>query len=87
MLGALNIAPEDRDVHDPAAWEGKVLVSEPERQAFHDLLRQGLQDCFRLFDQGERQYSWWDYRAGGSDAITVCASTTSWPVPPWLPTV
>lgn len=64
VLGDLNIAPEDRDVHDPAAWEGEVLVSEPERQAFRDLLQQGLQDCFRLFEQGKGQYSWWDYRGG-----------------------
>lgn len=65
MLGDFNIAPEDRDVHDPAAWEGKVLVSEPERSAFAQLLQQGMQDCFRLFQQEGGQYSWWDYRGGG----------------------
>jgi exodeoxyribonuclease-3 len=63
VLGDLNIAPEDRDVHDPAAWEGSVLVSEAERAEFKKLLASGLKDCFRLFDQEPGVYSWWDYRA------------------------
>ncbi len=63
LLGDFNIAPEDRDVHDPSAWQGKVLVSEPERAALRDLLALGLEDCFRLFKQPEGSYSWWDYRA------------------------
>jgi exodeoxyribonuclease-3 len=63
VLGDLNIAPEDRDVHDPAAWEGSVLVSEAERAEFKKLLASGLKDCFRLFDQEPGGYSWWDYRA------------------------
>lgn len=62
LAGDYNIAPEDRDVHDPAAWAGQVLFSEPERQAFRDLQALGLVDSFRLFDQPERSYSWWDYR-------------------------
>lgn len=63
-LGDFNIAPEDRDVHDPKAWEGSVLVSERERAALQKLLSLGLQDCFRLFNQEAGQYSWWDYRMG-----------------------
>ena len=63
VLGDLNIAPEDRDVHDPKAWEGGVLVSSAERAAFRSLLEQGLQDSFRLFHQEGGHYSWWDYRA------------------------
>ncbi|NKB46426.1 MAG: exodeoxyribonuclease III [Legionellales bacterium] len=62
VLGDFNIAPMDQDVHDPAAWEGSVLVSEPERQTFADWLALGLVDSFRLFDQAERSFSWWDYR-------------------------
>jgi exodeoxyribonuclease-3 len=62
VAGDYNIAPEDRDVHDPKAWQGQVLVSEPERQAFRDLQALGLKDSFRLFDQPERSYTWWDYR-------------------------
>lgn len=62
VLGDYNIAPEPRDVHDPALWEGKVLFSEPERAAFRSLLNVGLADGFRLFEQPERSFSWWDYR-------------------------
>jgi exodeoxyribonuclease-3 len=62
LAGDYNIAPEPRDVHDPSAWEGQVLFSEPERAAFRGLLALGLQDSFRLFEQPERSYSWWDYR-------------------------
>jgi len=62
VLGDFNIAPEDRDVHDPKAWEGSVHVSEPERAALRALLETGLEDCFRRFEQPEKSYSWWDYR-------------------------
>ena len=47
---------------DPKAWEGKVLFSEPERAAFATLLRLGLADSFRLFEQNDPGYTWWDYR-------------------------
>ena len=62
LAGDFNIAPEDRDVHDPEAWAGQVLFSEPEKQAFRDLVALGLVDSFRLFEQPERSYTWWDYR-------------------------
>ncbi|MBI3140468.1 MAG: exodeoxyribonuclease III [Rhodocyclales bacterium] len=62
LAGDYNIAPEDRDVHDPAAWAGQVLVSEPERAAFRKLAALGLADAFRLFEQPEKTYTWWDYR-------------------------
>lgn len=62
LLGDYNIAPEDADCHDPVAWAGQVLVSAPERQAFKRLLELGLHDSFRLFEQPEKSYSWWDYR-------------------------
>ena len=62
VLGDYNIAPEDRDVHDPAVWAGQVLVSEEERARFRALLDLGLKDAFRLFDQPEGSFSWWDYR-------------------------
>jgi exodeoxyribonuclease III len=62
VLGDWNIAPEDRDVHDPKAWEGSVHVSPRERAALRSLLEAGLVDCFRLFDQPEKSFSWWDYR-------------------------
>jgi len=62
LTGDYNIAPEDRDVHDPAAWEGNVLVSEPERQRFRALEALGLKDAFRMFEQADKSFSWWDYR-------------------------
>jgi exodeoxyribonuclease-3 len=65
VLGDYNVAPEDRDVHDPKLWAGQVLCSEPERAAFRALLDLGLKDSFRLFDQPERSYTWWDYRMNG----------------------
>lgn len=65
LLGDYNIAPEDRDCHDPAAWVGQILVSPAEREAFQRLLRLGLHDSFRLFEQPEKSFSWWDYRMMG----------------------
>ena len=65
VIGDFNIAPEDRDVHDPEAWAGKVLCSRPERDALAGILDLGLEDTFRLFDQPEAVFSWWDYRAAG----------------------
>ncbi len=62
LAGDYNIAPEDRDVHDPAVWQGQVLFSEAEKQAFRSLVALGLKDSFRLFEQPDRSYSWWDYR-------------------------
>jgi len=65
VLGDFNIAPEDRDVHDPAAWVGSVHVSPAERAAYRRLLDAGLVDVFRRFEQAEKSFSWWDYRAAG----------------------
>lgn len=65
VVGDFNIAPEDRDVHDPVEWEGSVLVSPLEREAFQKLLQLGLHDSFRRFTQEEGIFSWWDYRAAG----------------------
>ncbi|KAB2314676.1 exodeoxyribonuclease III [Betaproteobacteria bacterium SCN2] len=65
LLGDYNIAPDDRDVHDPALWKDQVLCSAPEREAFRKLLELGLKDSFRLFEQPEKSFSWWDYRMLG----------------------
>lgn len=64
VVGDYNIAPEDRDVHDPQLWHEKVLCSSAERERFGRLLSLGLRDSFRLFDQPGQAYSWWDYRQG-----------------------
>ncbi len=65
VAGDFNIAPEDRDVHDPKAWEGQNLVSEAERAALGAIIGLGLKDSFRLFEQPEKMFSWWDYRMLG----------------------
>jgi exodeoxyribonuclease-3 len=65
VAGDFNVAPEDRDVHDPKAWEGQVHVSPAERAAWQALLELGLQDSFRLFEQPAKVFSWWDYRMLG----------------------
>jgi exodeoxyribonuclease III len=62
LVGDFNIAPAPEDTHDPAVWEGQILCSEPEREALRALLALGLKDSFRLFEQPERSFSWWDYR-------------------------
>jgi exodeoxyribonuclease III len=62
LLGDYNIAPEDRDVHDPKAWEGQNLVSPEERAQFARLLELGFVDAFRQFEQPEKTFTWWDYR-------------------------
>ncbi|MEO5693635.1 MAG: exodeoxyribonuclease III [Usitatibacter sp.] len=65
VMGDFNVAPEDRDVHDPAAWAGQVLCSDAERAALNRLLDLGLVDSFRLFKQPEGAFTWWDYRMNG----------------------
>ncbi|WP_440224714.1 exodeoxyribonuclease III [Dokdonella sp. MW10] len=65
VLGDFNIAPDDRDVHDPVAWHEQILCSTPEREALRRLLDLGLHDTFRLFDTDGGHFSWWDYRQAG----------------------
>ncbi len=62
VAGDFNIAPEDRDVHDPAAWAGSVHVSELEREALVKIAALGFEDVFRRFEQPGKSWSWWDYR-------------------------
>ena len=64
VMGDFNIAPDDRDVHDPIAWHEQVLCSTPEREALKRVLDAGLVDSFRLFNEESGHYSWWDYRQG-----------------------
>lgn len=65
VMGDFNIAPEDRDVHDPDAWQGKILCSQAERGALQEILQLGLVDSFRLLEQEDNLFSWWDYRQAG----------------------
>jgi exodeoxyribonuclease-3 len=62
LCGDLNVAPEPRDVHDPAAWEGSVLTHPDARRALREVRAFGLADSFRLHHEEGGFYSWWDYR-------------------------
>ena len=62
IFGDFNIAPQDIDVHDPIEWKGKVLCSDEEREWLHKIEKIGFIDSFRLFNQDEGLFSWWDYR-------------------------
>jgi exodeoxyribonuclease-3 len=65
LCGDFNITFDDRDVHDPEAWRGKVLCSEPEREALARVMEPGLVDAFRQFDEEPGKYTWWDFRTRG----------------------
>ena len=65
LLGDYNIAPEDKDCHDPAAWLGQILVSPQEREMFAKIIALGLHDSFRLFNSEAKNFTWWDYRMMG----------------------
>lgn len=65
VTGDYNIAPAPEDTHDPTVWEGGILCSDAERERLRALLDLGLSDCFRLFEQAEQSFTWWDYRAAG----------------------
>lgn len=63
VLGDFNIAPDARDVHDPAVWnDGHILTSTAERAALQRLYALGLHDAFRLHHDAAGEFSWWDYR-------------------------
>ncbi len=63
--GDFNVAPEDRDVHDPDAWQNQLLCSAAERSALEAVLATGMQDTFRKFCVNAGHYTWWDYRKLG----------------------
>ena len=65
LCGDFNVAPEERDVHDPRLWQNRILFSEPERAALQHIKDWGFTDTFRLHTEKGGHYSWWDYRAGG----------------------
>ena len=65
VLGDFNIAPEDRDVYDAEKWGDDILCSPLERESLGKLIKLGLTDVFRNFEQPEKTFSWWDYRAAG----------------------
>ncbi len=84
LAGDFNVAPEDRDVHDPAAWRGSILCSEPERKSLAGVCEFGLKDTFRKLHSESGLFSWWDYRAlafpfnKGLRIDLILASTVLW---------
>jgi exodeoxyribonuclease III len=64
VCGDFNVAPEERDVHDPRQWKGKILFSRREREALSEIKEWGFEDVFRLHTEEGGHFSWWDYRAG-----------------------
>ena len=62
LCGDFNVAPDDRDVHDPEAWREQILCSTPEREHFPALLDWGLSDAFRHLTDEPGHYTWWDFR-------------------------
>jgi exodeoxyribonuclease III len=65
LCGDFNVAPEERDVHDPRLWQNRILFSEPEKAALQHVKDWGFTDTFRMHTEEGGHYSWWDYRAGG----------------------
>ena len=62
LLGDFNIAPEDRDIHTPSKYKESIMASSKERKLLKDVLGEELEDVFRIFEPGEKNWSWWDYR-------------------------
>ncbi|MFN6340360.1 MAG: exodeoxyribonuclease III [Cyanobacteriota bacterium] len=65
VVGDFNIAPEARDIHDPARFTGGIMASDPERDALRQVLGDRLGDVFRVFEPDSGHWSWWDYRTAG----------------------
>jgi exodeoxyribonuclease-3 len=65
LVGDFNVAPEDRDSYDPVGLRETIHHTTEERKHFQALLALGLTDAFRMFEQPEKSYSWWDYRRLG----------------------
>lgn len=64
ICGDFNVAPDDRDVWDPVAWEGQCHFTDAEHDRLHALSAWGLADLFRLHVPDAGLFTWWDYRAG-----------------------
>ena len=62
LLGDFNIAPEDKDIHSPSNYKESIMASSKERKLLKDALGEKLEDVFRIFEPGEKNWSWWDYR-------------------------
>ncbi|WP_013323964.1 exodeoxyribonuclease III [Gloeothece verrucosa] len=65
VCGDFNVAPEDKDIHNPKGKETHIMATPQERKALQEVLEIGLKDAFRKFTAEGGHYSWWDYRSGG----------------------
>jgi exodeoxyribonuclease-3 len=88
LMGDYNITFDDLDVWDPVGLAGTIHCTAEEREHLNGLIQLGLHDSFRLFDQAEKSFSWWDYRDFGfkrnrgmridhiliTDALKACAT-------------
>jgi exodeoxyribonuclease-3 len=63
VMGDFNVAPEDRDVHDPDLWRGQVLFHPREHEALAEVAAFGLHDLLRDHTSEGGHFTWWDYRA------------------------
>jgi exodeoxyribonuclease-3 len=77
LMGDFNITADDRDVWEPVTLKDTIHCTPQERAHFQALIDLGTHDAFRLFEQAEKSYSWWDYREFAFVATVVCALTTS----------
>jgi len=62
LLGDFNIAPEDKDIHTPNNYKDSIMASSKERESLKSALDGKLEDVFRIFEPGDKNWSWWDYR-------------------------
>lgn len=88
LMGDYNITFDDLDVWDPVGLAGTIHCTPEEREHLNGLVQLGLHDSFRLFEQAEKSFSWWDYRDFGfkrnrgmridhiliTDALKTCAT-------------
>ena len=65
LLGDFNIAPSNKDIHDPQRYAGGIMASEIERNALNNVLKERLIDSFRVYEKNTGHWSWWDYRNNG----------------------
>ena len=70
LLGDFNIALEDNDIHNPKRLTGGIMASKEERKQLKSIIEGSFQDAFRLFEQGNNNWTWWDYRTGGWERDT-----------------
>ena len=92
LCGDFNVAPEERDVHDPRLWNGRIMCSERERASLENIKAWGFTDAFRQHTDSGGHFTWWDYRAGAFrrnlglriDHIWISASLVSRNVKTWI---